>query len=212
MNTGDNRVMYPRESSPLGISWENWVAKWWDWCLKCELEGNNPLSDTSGDNCAKNQTDLDVWFLAGTMGGRSERNCKMVLGKSVFFPIINDLISYTEYQHLKTESDLLNYARYDLDETSILELAVDDVEYMNLRDYRVRSNLFDIMLPSNLAKATFTQAISDGYWVFLKPLSSGEHTIFFKGEKLAFDELNGAGNHMGQPKFKVEVKYHLMVR
>jgi hypothetical protein len=212
VKTNERQIIYPREVSPFKISWEDWVAKWWKWCLKCELEGKNPLLDATGYNCAINQTDPDVWFLAGTMGGRSERDCEIAYGKSVFFPIINNLISYAEYQHLKTESDLLNYARSDLDETSHLKLIVDELEYMNLRNYRVRSNLFGILFPSKFAKTTFTQAISDGYWGFLKPLPTGEHTIFFEGEKLAFDEFIEAANYIDKPKFKVQVRYHLMVR
>lgn len=32
--------------------------------------------------------------------------------------------------------------------------------------------------------STLTKAISDGYWIFLRPLSIGENIVFFGGEKL----------------------------
>jgi hypothetical protein len=206
-------MMFPRRSCPFKKSWENWVAKWWTWCLKCELEGINPLLDSTGKYCAANQTDPDVWFLAGTTGGNSERRCFMDLGKAVFFPIINDLISYSEYRYLKKREDLLNYAKSDLDETRILRLTVDNIKFTNLREYRVRSGLFDILLPSSSGErfSTVTQAISDGYWAFLKPLCSGTHTIHFKGEKLAYDKLHQDRRHTVQPKFRVEVKYQITI-
>lgn len=181
--------------------------------MKCEVEGNNPLLDSTGKHCAANQTDPDVWFLAGTAGGDTHRKCVIDRGKAVFFPIINDLISYSEYQQLKTRADLLNYAKSDLDETRSLKLDVDNVQFTNLREYRVRTDLFDIVLPSNQSEgcSTVTQAISDGYWAFLKPLSSGTHTIHFNGEKLAYDELPQGRRQKVQPKFKVEVKYHITI-
>jgi hypothetical protein len=213
MNTRSKQMMYPRKYSPFKKTWENWVAKWWTWCMKCEMEGCNPLLDSTGKYCAANQIDPDVWFLAGTAGGDTHRKCVIDHGKAVFFPIINDLISYSEYQQLKTRSDLLNYSKSDLDETRALSLDVDNVQFTNLRQYRVRTDLFDIVLPSNHYEgySTVTQATSDGYWAFLKPLSSGIHTIHFKGEKLAYDDLLQGRRQKAQPKFKVEVKYQITI-
>ena len=161
----------------------------------------------------RTETDPDVWFLVELLGGIQNAGVLVDLGRAVFFPIINDLISYSEYRNLKKRENLLNYAKSDLDETRILRLTVDNIKLTNLREYRVRSDLFDILLPSSSAEgfSTITQAISDGYWAFLKPLSSGAHTIHFKGEKLAYDKLHQDRRHTVQPKFRVEVKYQITI-
>ena len=46
-------------------------------------------------------------------------------GKAILFPIINDLISYEEYNHLKTKSELCSYAKSDLDEATVYKASVD---------------------------------------------------------------------------------------
>ncbi len=77
-------VMYARESKPFGRSWEQWVAIWWQWC-SAEPDDTNPVADMTGEICDKNQTDSDVWFLAGTFGGEAERTCIIPAGKAIFF-------------------------------------------------------------------------------------------------------------------------------
>ena len=58
---------------------------------------------------------------------------------------------------------------------------------------------------------TDTKAVSDGYWVFLKPLGSGHHSIYFKGEKFAYDEVYKGKFNGNQPKFNVEVQYNIII-
>ena len=59
---------------------------------------------------------------------------------------------------------------------------------------------------------TSTKAVSDGYWVFLKPLPVGKHTLFFRGEKLLYDEMQYSGYKGEEGMFKVEVKYEILVK
>jgi hypothetical protein len=209
----DKPKVYSRESKPFGRSWEDWSAIWWQWC-STEPEESNPVADKTGEFCNKNQHDPDVWFLAGTFGGKAERTCTIPFRKAILFPIINDLISYAEYNHLKTESDLRSYAKSDLDEATVYKATVDGVELQNLQKYRVQSHLFSfIILPDDPAgvPAGTTVGISDGYWVFLKPLSIGQHIIHFTGEKLKFDEIQHSNYTAEKPKFQVEVKYHVTI-
>ncbi len=211
--SNDKPEIYSRESKPFGRSWEDWSAIWWQWC-STEPEESNPVADKTGELCNKNQHDPDVWFLAGTFGGKAERTCTIPFGKAILFPIINDLISYAEYNRLKTESELRSYAKSDLDEATVYKATVDGMELQNLQNYRVQSRLFSfIILPDDPAgvPAGPTVGVSDGYWVFLKPLSIGQHTIHFTGEKLKFDEIQHSNYTVEKPKFRIEVKYHLNI-
>lgn len=210
---GSEAFLYSRDDSPFGQSWEKWVESWWRWCYY-DPYGESPADDCTGKLSSKGQVSNNVWYLAGTFGGKVERRCKIPKGMSIFFPIINDLISFHTDQHLKTESELHAYAKADLDHTILLAAKVDDCELQNLNSYRVHSSLFQIMLPleSGGSAPVTTQAVSDGYWIFLKPLAPGEHKIEFMGEKLAFDRITQDGASVENlPKFHVETKYTIQV-
>ncbi|WP_203828261.1 hypothetical protein [Actinoplanes palleronii] len=62
-------------------------ARWWEWA-SAEPEATNPVADTTGEQCARNQPD-DVWFLAGTFGGKVRRACAVPAGRPLVVPAIN---------------------------------------------------------------------------------------------------------------------------
>src|SRR5213594_853400 len=51
-------------SSPYGVSYGAWSARWWQWALSIP-KATNPILDTTGANCAQAQSG-PAWFLAGT--------------------------------------------------------------------------------------------------------------------------------------------------
>jgi hypothetical protein len=182
--------------------------------LGLELEDKSPLTDLTGEYSECNQTQPDVWFLAGTSGGKAERSCSLP-SKSIFFPIINNLISYQEYPWLNNDEALIAYARRDLDETQMAELNLNGTELTTIDSNRITTEIFEIQFPVDITnrKTANTRAVSDGYWAFLTPLSKGEHTIYFRGRKLAYDQLlKGSSRDSDKPKFEVQVTYYLMVK
>jgi hypothetical protein len=207
----NNTNLYQRNSNPNGKTWEKWVELWWKWCYSKPFT-SNPVSDKTGKLCTKNQIYSQTWFLAGTFGGEAHRVCKIPNKRSIFIPIVNDIISFAEYPQLVTEDDLLKYAKDDLDTTTILNASIDDIELHSLFDYRIRSKLFKIEIPlSDQGEGVVrTKAVTDGYWLFLKPLSLGEHTLIFRGEKQAFDEVK-LEHSVQKPMFRVKVVYDLKV-
>jgi hypothetical protein len=67
-----------------------------------------------------------------------------------------------------------------------VKATVDGINVGDLDKYRVQSPLFSFTLPKNnilgLPANVTTQSVSDGNWVFLKPLPIGKHLIYFKGD------------------------------
>ena len=102
--------VYDRKSRPFGKSWEKWAELWWLWCYS-QPSDSNPISDLTGKYSASGQLYEKVWFLAGTFGGRAERICQIPSGRAIFFPIINDIISFATDPHLKTGEELRKYAK-----------------------------------------------------------------------------------------------------
>ncbi|MGW4161698.1 hypothetical protein [Streptomyces sp. NPDC004788] len=63
------------------------AARWWQWARSAP-ESRSPVADTTGEH-ADWQQPGDVWFLAGTYGGRVERRCEIPADRPVFFPVLN---------------------------------------------------------------------------------------------------------------------------
>jgi hypothetical protein len=68
--------------------------RWWNWAA-AEPEASNPVADTSGAFCDRNQPD-DIWFFAGTFGGEVKRECKLPAGRSIIAPLVNLIGEETE--------------------------------------------------------------------------------------------------------------------
>ncbi|MGH9858019.1 MAG: hypothetical protein ACRD4B_09265 [Acidobacteriota bacterium] len=166
------------------MTYGQWTVRWWQWLTAIPTKVN-PAADENGVNATVNQTDPNVWFLAGTLGGRSvHRNCTIPFGRSVLFPVINYEMNPIEKPELRTESQLVTHVIKDEDDITNLEAIIDGQE---IPIYRVRSDppMFSLTFPAdNLFDASdggTTRATSDGYWVFLKPLEHGKHKLFFAG-------------------------------
>ncbi|AUG80589.1 hypothetical protein CFP65_5910 [Kitasatospora sp. MMS16-BH015] len=79
-----------RERKPAGVrplDGGELAARWWKWALSAPAE-SCPVRDTTGRHAQWRQPS-DVWFLAGTYGGRVVRRCQIPSGRPVFFPVIN---------------------------------------------------------------------------------------------------------------------------
>ena len=73
-----------------GNTYGEWSAEWWQWVLSIP-QANSPVADTTGADCAQQQSG-PVFFLAGTGGGDPvTRNCTVPAGKALYFPILNSL-------------------------------------------------------------------------------------------------------------------------
>lgn len=203
--------IYAIHSLPMGKPWQDWIKLWWKWCYGDRLS-TSPVLDLTGKLCGRKQTN-EVWFLAGTFGGIAERRCIIPNHKSLFFPVLNDIVSFATDPHLKNEEQLSLYAKADLDNTRSLRVVVDGNELEDIWRYRIRTSPFDVVLPvaKPNGKYAISRAVSDGYWMFLHPLTKGCHTIHFGGEKLEFDKISLSEEGMGSPIFKVDVKYDLTI-
>jgi hypothetical protein len=63
------------------------AARWWQWALSAPDECS-PVLDETGEFADWRQPE-DLWFLAGTYGGRVVRRCSVPVGRPVFFPVFN---------------------------------------------------------------------------------------------------------------------------
>jgi hypothetical protein len=187
------------ESTPYGQSYGQWTVKWWQWFAAIPAPAN-PAADETGQNAGIDQADRNVWFLAGTLGGKTvKRKCPIPAGRAILFPVINYEMNGLEKPQLRTESELVSHVQQDEDDIINLDAIVDG---QNVPIFRVRSDptFFTIAAPEDNAvqipHGGTTQATADGYWVFLKPLHLGEHDIHFSGSCSAGTRNVNASYHI----------------
>lgn len=164
-----------------------WTTEWWRWLLSAPEE-ISPLTDKTGIHSGRNQPFSGVWFLAGCFPNTEKeypsRATTTPKGRSILFPVINCSASRLEYPHLKTDLDLLEHVEKDMDSIIRKDCFIDGVRVIPER-VRSEPQLFQVTILKNNAfkidRGGSTLTAADGYWVFLKPLPSGEYLIRFEG-------------------------------
>lgn len=169
--------IYPINSRPYGYSYGEWSAKWWQWLLSIP-ECSSPALDSSGKNANNNQKYPNVFFLCQTYeraGSIPRRTICLPKDKAIFMPIIN-WISLLHHDG-ETEKELLDRARESMNVIGEMEISINGTTMKErLRNFRALSPFFDVELPEgNIVRLSpgGRRAVSDGYWVFLKPLQAG---------------------------------------
>jgi hypothetical protein len=182
-----------------GKTYGQWSAAWWQWAANIS-EPNSPVTDQTGADCAVNQTG-PVWFLAGTAGGLATRSCTVPPGKAILVPIINGECSSVEGNGT-TDAALRACAKDQMDAVTQTSASVDgtaiDLGPVSQGRFRFQSPLFTITFAPNNGfgvTAGTGQAVADGFWLLIRPLSAGQHTIDFQGTAVFGDVVFQVGVH-----------------
>jgi hypothetical protein len=188
--------LYAPDSKPFGRTYAEWTASWWQWFLSI-AKTENPLVDGDGKNCANNQSG-PVWFLVGTLKGHTERSCAIPADKAILFPVINFEASVAEGDGTKDE-ELAARAKFEMDQITDMRAMISGINVNDLKQYRIQSPPFNVTLPTDNVlglPAQTTKMISEGYWLFLKPLEPGNYDLHSFGSCLAGRIKIGVSNHL----------------
>jgi hypothetical protein len=175
----EDSVTFPPDSKPYQRTYAEWTAEWWKWFISIPA-ADNPINDPSGERCALGQQG-PVWFLVGSGGGKAERECTIPAGRAILMPAINVECSYAEDQSLRTEDDLRACAISDQD---LVTMTAATLNGSVLQVNRVQSPVFNLTFPVGDVFVTSggpSQAVSEGFWVFLKPLPPGLYELHLQG-------------------------------
>ncbi|AYV29294.1 hypothetical protein HET69_34505 [Streptomyces sp. CJ_13] len=140
------------------------AARWWQWALSAP-EDRSPVSDTTGRYADWRQPQ-DVWFLAGTYGGRVVRRCPIPSGVPVFFPVLNTQAVAVPFAggprrlEVKRAEAYLNGSPLELSEFSSKRFAVLGVPR---RAWGLWCGLGP--LPAGQFVLEIKAAAADGFWV-----------------------------------------------
>jgi hypothetical protein len=197
-----NPGIFAKDSSPYGIPYRDWIAKWWQWTMSIPAS-EHPRDSYTQEKCRMNQ-EGPVWFLPDQLGGREERSCTVPSGKAILIPLLTGECDYG-VPEVKNDQDLRRCAMAG-NEYGVIQATIDGRMVMNLEQYRTQSGLFNITIPAdNIYQAPpgVFEAMVDGFFVFLEPPSPGRHEVNLKVSVLNPIETNY--------NYNAEWTYHLTV-
>jgi hypothetical protein len=224
-----NPGVAPIQSKFEGLTYGEWSTRFWQWEFSLPVTGH-PLFQDGPVDCSVGQSG-NVWFIGGTFTtntvegvrtGTANRSCTVPPGTALFFPIINSECSSVPpnppFPGDNNGDD--STAGLRACSTGIVNLtnlspnglwaSVDGNRINDVAQYRAPSPEFTFgpLPPDNIFESfgigevgASYRSVSDGYYLLLRPLSAGPHTIQFHGE---FDFPD-------QSKFIEDITYHIYV-
>lgn len=187
--------VFPPTDLPFGKTYEAWSVEWWQWAFSLPV-AENPLREATEETCVVAQRGA-VWFLAGVtpLTQASTYHCAVPEGKALFLPIVAVVRDNLENAPPKTAAELRALARADIDGVSVLRVEIDGTRLQPLPLLRFTSPVFSFTLPAQhirqasgatvVAADLVFPAVAAGFYVMLKPLPVGAHTLTIRGSSAA---------------------------
>jgi hypothetical protein len=193
-NRDRSRIVEPGEEF-LGKSYSELASEWTNWFVQ-EPIATNPAFDPDGRFCDRNQ-EGNVWFLASTFEGIADRTCEVPAGKALFLSLGGAFVSFAPDFPAAGDPCLqmattLDKVRCDVN-TDVpappsvsFQVTLDEVPVRDLFAFRAQSQPggFTLRVPDNsfltdlgIASGNRPTAVADGYYLFVKPLRPGVHTL-----------------------------------
>ena len=195
---------------PYGQSFSYWVDKWFNWFLTLpNIQGNeslmHPRDHYSPVKCSwKQDKHMPVWMLAdgpdqNDLTTTEIRECQVPEGKALLVQIVGSNCSPNE--GYKNDQELLKCAAWVLDKAQF-SASIDGKEVMNTNDNPSDRDKFYV--EPFVANITYgknnyyddpegtVRGMEAGYFLFIKPLPTGNHTINYK--ESVINTLDSSGN------------------
>jgi hypothetical protein len=182
----DPMPFYSLDEDPLGQSYEEWIIDWWQYLMShdCASFSNASIESQTGP----------VHYLSGSVETYS-RNVTITSGQSILVPILNYINDYpcpdTSFHPApgqSLEDFMVEGAIAAMEAAEGMELIIDGKNYPITEENRIHTGLFYFTGNQDIANCfdpcvtgESQAAASDGYWVMIKPLSKGQHTIELGG-------------------------------
>jgi hypothetical protein len=203
---GSNQV-YDLNEQIYGKTHSEWGGEWWT-RLQNSTNDTVPANDNTGEKCNYEQTDKNMFFLYGVFGSNDliTRECTIQSSKAIFVPVLGSECSDREDTRLDTPKKRTECV-YDgtYRGANVLNFKLDGIPLTNITNYYSETPL-NVTLPANNIWGVdpgLAHEYTGGYYVILKPLSVGKHTIDFDAKHLPEP---GKGSNI-----IIKVKYNLNI-
>jgi hypothetical protein len=175
----NSSAVYSKESTPYGVPYKDWIARWWQWNVGIP-SSQHPRDHYTPEKCTVNQNG-PVWFIPDILTGKEERTCTIPEGKAILVPLITGECDNSESP--RQSDDDLRLCSTAGDEYGAISATLDGQKIENLESYRTATDFFNLTyVKDNIFETpggTY-RGVADGFFVFLKPLSVGNHELQVK--------------------------------
>ena len=176
-------LVFPPNAHPYGKSHGEWVAEFWQYAMEFPVEGH-PFLDTPEYDFAARQSGK-VWFWSAP-DGPITREVDIPHGTALFLTIRDVEVSSLEEPPFfgATEQEQRERANWFADRIVDVSVTIDGVPVENVEDYRFESPQFSFDAPTPWifgATGGAGTSVGDGYYMMIKPLPVGTHTIEYSG-------------------------------
>ncbi len=187
-----NAAVYPPSAKPYGLSYGDWSAIWWQKFLVFDC-ANNPFLNP--ENVLFHQSG-QVYFLAGLAQSGTSVDVSIPHGKAILFPLINYIndypcpdITFQPGPNQSLEEFLTEGAESAMADVTNLSVTIDGKPVNNPESYLFISDLFYFTGNPDLTNCidacvtgSSQPAVAGGFFMMLKPLSKGVHTVNYHSE------------------------------
>lgn len=142
------------------------ARRWWEWAAR-EPEATNPITDATGEDCARNQP-TDIWFLAASFGKDFARTCRISNGSTIFAPIFNISCLPDEDCDIGTvtvKASLDGSVLYPLRLTSVAPVTITGAANNAITG---SADPVDVKL--------------DGWWIWVQNITPGQHLLTLEAQ------------------------------
>lgn len=226
--------VFPKDESPLGISYDTLIDKYWNWWVALNVEEAAPRDG----GCLMNGSEKMVMLMeTADVVNPPIQKCKISSEQGIMMPLwaawcdtggdlgnIKNASGNLDEQLTNCAKEVYNLgdikSEVQVDGNTVAKLDVKNTLMSGRLDSKVTAlnNVTDISTKGfnityadthkpNYPEGTW-RAGSQGYWIFLKPLPPGEHTVFYNIRITPTGALTSPGTN---PHF-ADITYNLQVQ
>jgi hypothetical protein len=215
--------VFSKSEDPFDTPVDVWIGKWWNWWIKANSGGVTPETNS----CIINSTGPMVMLMETTVSGKPHQSCEISSTQGIIVPLWTGFAeASTPDRDSWSYADLTKRAREAIDLGAVTsEVKVDGKPVAKLDvDSSMRSGslVYKINSISNVTEAfskgfnitipedtnvpdqnTGTwRAGAHGWFVFLKPLPPGDHTLYYNVGVTG----TGPNDHSAEITYDLKVK------
>jgi hypothetical protein len=200
--------VFQKDEIPFGKSYEDWVQDWWKWNAAIPGDPVTTFAGVKENGCLMNKEGSIVMLMDPAIGGNHQQKCEISSKQGILISgwsaVCSTAVKGNENKSFKELSECAK--GYDLgkvtvnawvDNKSIAQVKAEDLKTTNIINAtELATKGFNVTFPedSNL-EVDFPgthPSVSHGWYIFLKPLPAGEHTVRYVND--VRETTLGAGN------------------
>lgn len=214
--------LFSKDEQIFGFPYDVWVGKYWNWDYSVPIDSEtNTFAGLTEGGCFLHIEKSVAMLLDTAAGGSWNQKCSVPSGTGFLIPLwTGECDRSSKGYETASFQELSKCARgFDLGKVSG-EVKVDNIPVAKLSAVDYSSNTlnnvteiytreFNVTIPSNshmsFEKPGTFPAVAHGWFVFLKPLPPGDHSIYYQNS-VEPTTLSGAGTVN-----TAQITYHVRV-